>query len=229
MTDMKNKVIVILGPTASGKTSLGIQLAKSLNGEIISGDSMQVYRGMDIGTAKPDMAEREGIPHHLLDILDISEKFSVASFCDLAIRAVEDICSRGKTPVIVGGTGMYIETLVSGRLYETESADEDKRREYERFAAENGALALHARLAELDPASAEKIHPNNVKRVIRAIEIAETGGNTKSLLEQSLKADKPFESLMLYLIPPDRETMYSRINKRVDIMMESEIHIKLLP
>lgn len=221
MTDMKNKVIVILGPTASGKTSLGIQLAKSLNGEIISGDSMQVYRGMDIGTAKPDMAEREGIPHHLIDILDISEKFSVASFCDLATRAVEDICSVGKTPIIVGGTGMYIETLVSGRLYETESADEDKRREYERFAAKNGAPALHARLAELDPASAEKIHPNNVKRVIRAIEIAETGGNTKSLLEQSLKADKPFESLMLYLTPPDRETMYSRINKRVDIMMES--------
>ena len=220
MTDMKNKVIVILGPTASGKTGLGIRLAKALNGEIISGDSMQVYKGMDIGTAKPDTAEREGIPHHLIDILDISEKFSVASFCDLAAKAVEDICSRGKTPVIVGGTGMYIETLVSGRLYETETADEEKRREYQRFAQENGALALHARLAELDPVSAEKIHPNNIKRVIRAIEMAEMGGSAKSVLEEKSVARKPFESLMLYLTPADRETMYSRINKRVDIMME---------
>ena len=220
MRNMKNKVIVILGPTASGKTGLGIQLAKHLNGEIISGDSMQVYRGMDVGTAKPSMAEREGIPHYLIDILDISEKFSVASFCTFATEAVEDICSRGKMPIIVGGTGMYIETLVSGRLYETETADEGKRLEYQRFAEENGALALHARLAELDPVSAEKIHPNNVKRVIRAIEIAVTGGDTKSDLEKNLKANKPFESLMLYLTPPDRETMYSRINKRVDIMMD---------
>lgn len=222
MTDMKkNKVIVILGPTASGKTGLGIQLAKDLNGEIISGDSMQVYRGMDIGTAKPDEAEREGIPHHLIDILDITEKFSVATFCGLATKAVEDICSRGKTPIIVGGTGMYIETLTSGRLYETETADEKKRREYERFAAENGALALHARLAEIDPASAEKIHPNNIKRVIRAIEIAETGESTKSELEKGSTVEKPFESLVLYLTPEDRETMYSRINRRVDIMMDA--------
>ncbi len=222
MTDMKkNKVIVILGPTASGKTGLGIQLAKDLNGEIISGDSMQVYRGMDIGTAKPDEAEREGIPHHLIDILDITEKFSVATFCGLATKAVEDICSRGKTPIIVGGTGMYIETLTSGRLYETETADEEKRREYERFAAENGALALHARLAEIDPASAEKIHPNNIKRVIRAIEIAETGESTKSELEKGATVEKPFESLVLYLTPEDRETMYSRINRRVDIMMDA--------
>lgn len=220
MRNMKNKVIVILGPTASGKTGLGIQLAKHLNGEIISGDSMQVYRGMDIGTAKPDMAEREGIPHHLIDILEISEKFSVASFCAFATEAVEDICSRGKTPIIVGGTGMYIETLVSGRLYETETADEEKRLEYQRFAEENGALALHAKLAELDPVSAEKIHPNNVKRVIRAIEMAVTGENTKSILEKTSVANKPFDSLMLYLNPPDRETMYSRINKRVDVMME---------
>ena len=221
MMNMKNKVIVILGPTASGKTGLGIRLAKQLNGEIISGDSMQVYRGMDIGTAKPDVSEREGIPHHLIDILDITEKFSVASFCALATDAVNDICSRGKTPIIVGGTGMYIETLVSGRLYETETADEEKRLEYMRFAEENGALALHAKLAELDPASAEKIHPNNVKRVVRAIEIAVTGKNTKSALEKELTVNKPFESLMLYLTPKDRETMYERINKRVDIMMNA--------
>ncbi len=219
---MKNtKVIVILGPTASGKTGLGIKLAKALNGEIISGDSMQVYRGMDIGTAKPDDAEKERIPHHLIDILDITEKFSVAEFCSLALAAVEDIASRGKIPIIVGGTGMYIETLVSGRLYETETADEDKRREYEEYAREHGAEALHAYLNELDPASAEKIHPNNVKRVIRAIEIAVSGGKTKSCLEETLVSEKPFESLMLYLTPPSREVMYDRINRRVDIMMET--------
>lgn len=214
------KVIVILGPTASGKTGLGIRLAKSLNGEIISGDSMQVYRGMDIGTAKPTHAETEGIPHHLIDILDIKEKFSVADFCLLAAEAVRDISSRGKTPIIVGGTGMYIETLVSGRLYETESADEEKRREYEAYARENGADALHALLRDLDPVSAEKIHPNNVKRVIRAIEIASSGDKTKSRLEETNLAEKPFRSLMLYLTPPSREVMYERINRRVDIMME---------
>ncbi len=215
------KVIVILGPTASGKTGLGISLAKSLNGEIISGDSMQVYRGMDIGTAKPDAAETEGIPHHLIDILDINEKFSVADFCTLAAEAVNDIASRGKTPIIVGGTGMYIETLVSGKLYETESADDEKRREYEAYARENGADALHALLRSLDPVSAEKIHPNNVKRVIRAIEIAVSGGKTKSRLEETVVADKPFQSLMLYLTPPSREVMYHRINRRVDVMMEA--------
>ena len=214
------KVIVILGPTASGKTGLGIRLAKSLNGEIISGDSMQVYRGMDIGTAKPTHAETEGIPHHLIDILDIKEKVSVADFCLLATEAVRDISSRGKTPIIVGGTGMYIETLVSGRLYETESADEEKRREYEAYARENGADALHAILRDLDPVSAEKIHPNNVKRVIRAIEIASSGDKTKSRLEETNLAEKPFRSLMLYLTPPSREVMYERINRRVDIMME---------
>lgn len=219
---MKNtKVIVILGPTASGKTGLGIKLAKALDGEIISGDSMQVYRGMDIGTAKPDTAEMDGVPHHLIDILDIDEKFSVAEFCSLALAAVENISSRGKTPIIVGGTGMYIETLVSGRLYETETADEDKRREYEAYARDNGAEALHARLRELDPVSAEKIHPNNIKRVIRAIEIALSGDKTKSRLEETLVSEKPFESLMLYLTPPSREVMYDRINRRVDIMMES--------
>lgn len=219
---MKNtKVIVILGPTASGKTGLGIELAQKLNGEIISGDSMQVYRGMDIGTAKPSEEERCGIPHHLIDILDITEKFSVASFCALACRAVEDISSRGKTPIIVGGTGMYIETLVSGKLYETESADEEKRREYETYALENGAEALHTVLRGLDPVSAEKIHPNNIKRVIRAIEIASSGGQTKSVLEQNLNADRPFQSLMLYLTPPSREEMYRRINMRVDIMLEN--------
>lgn len=215
------KVIVILGPTASGKTGLGIKLAKALDGEIISGDSMQVYRGMDIGTAKPDAAEMEGVPHHLIDILDITEKFSVAEFCSLALAAVEDISSRGKTPIIVGGTGMYIETLVLGRLYETEIADEGKRREYEEYAREHGAEALHAVLKELDPASAEKIHPNNVKRVIRAIEIAVSGDKTKSRLEETLVSDKPFQSLMLYLTPPSREVMYERINRRVDIMMEN--------
>lgn len=215
------KVIVILGPTASGKTGLGIRLAKELNGEIISGDSMQVYRGMNIGTAKPTAAEMKGIPHHLIDILDITEKFSVATFCEYALRSVEDISARGKTPIIVGGTGMYIETLVSGKLYETETADEAKRLEYEAYAREHGADALHARLRELDPVSAEKIHPNNVKRVVRAIEIAQSGGKTKSCLEQTLSADKPFQSLMLYLTPPSREVMYDRINRRVDIMMDT--------
>ena len=224
------KVIVILGPTASGKTGLGIKLAKEFDGEIISGDSMQVYREMDIGTAKPDMAEREGIPHHLIDILDISEKFTVAEFCNLACKAVDEIASRGKTPIIVGGTGMYIETLVNGRLYETASADMELRRKYTEYAEQNGALALHALLEEVDPESAEKIHPNNIKRVVRALEIAFSGESTKSCLEQTQQDNKPFESLLLYLTPPTREVMYDRINKRVDIMMEMGLleEVKLL-
>lgn len=217
----KNKIIVILGPTASGKTGLGINLAKQLNGEIISGDSMQVYRGMDIGTAKPTEKEKAGIPHHLIDILDINTKFSVADFCTLAAAAVDDICSRGKMPIIVGGTGMYIETFVSGKLYETQPADEQARLEYLRFAQENGALALHGKLREVDPVSADKIHPNNLKRVIRALEIACSGGAVKSELERQSAGESPYDALMLYLSPADRETMYGKINDRVDIMMES--------
>ncbi len=215
----KTKVIVILGPTASGKTGLGIRLAKQLDGEIVSGDSMQVYRCMDIGTAKPTFAEREGIPHHLIDILNIDEKFSVAEFCSYATAAIKNISSRGKIPVIVGGTGMYIETLVSGRLYETDSADEAKRAEYTEYAKVNGNEALHSLLRQADPISAEKIHPNNIKRVIRALEIA-AGNKTKSYLEENTVPSAPFESLMLYLMPPSREIMYERINRRVDIMLE---------
>ena len=224
MSDVLNekiKVLSIVGPTASGKTALSIALAKALDGEIISCDSMQVYRGMDIGTAKPTAAEREGIPHHLIDIVEPSENFSVADYAPLAVRAIEEIAARGKLPIFCGGTGLYLDAVLTANEYSEAGSDLVLREELAREAEKKGALALWERLKSEDPVSAEAIHPNNVKRVIRALEIKLLTGVPKSEWDsRSRLAPSPYEALVLGLSYPDRAVLYDRVEQRVDIMME---------
>ncbi len=216
----KIPLLVVVGPTASGKSALAIKKALSLNGEIISGDSMQIYKGMDIGTAKPSLEEMAGVPHHLIDVADISQPFSAARFVELASKAIEDITSRGKLPIIAGGTGLYIDTLISGTQLTVAEDDYELRERLFKEAEEKGAEALHQRLAEVDPESADAIHPNNVKRVVRALEIYLTTGMTKSQLDRESRQESIYDSHIIYICPEKRETIYERINKRVDKMFE---------
>ena len=214
-------MLVVVGPTASGKSAYAIEKAIQLGGEIISGDSMQIYRGMDIGTAKPTADETCGIPHHLIDIADIEEPFSAARFVELASSAVADITARRKLPIIAGGTGLYIDTLISGTQLTATEDDPALRAELFRYAEENGALALHARLFEVDPEAANAIHPNNIKRVARALEIYYNTGKTKTELDiKSRQADSIYSPHVVYIQPKERETIYERIDRRVDIMFE---------
>ncbi len=214
-------VLVVVGPTASGKSAYAIEKAIQLGGEIISGDSMQIYRGMDIGTAKPTAEETCGIPHHLIDIADIDEPFSAARFVELAAVAIAEIRSRGKLPIIAGGTGLYIDTLISGTVLSATEDDPILRESLFRFAEENGAEALHARLMEVDPESACAIHKNNIKRVARALEIYYKTGRTKTELDkESRQNESLYAPHVVYIQPKERETIYERIDKRVDIMFE---------
>lgn len=213
-------LIIVSGPTASGKTSLGIRLAQAIGGEIVSGDSMQIYRGMDIGTAKPTAAERAAAVHHMIDIADIETPFSVAEFIDLASRCIDGISSRKKTPILVGGTGMYIRLLTSGRFFDADGADNEQRRELYEFASRNGAEALHRRLAEVDPRSAEQIHPNNIKRVIRAIELASSGMTKSERADSVSQCASPYRILHLHLTCADRAVIYAGCDSRVDRMIE---------
>ncbi len=217
---MKN-VLAVVGATASGKTSLSIALAKELGGEIISCDSMQIYRGMDIGTAKPTVEEREGIPHHLMDIVEPSESFSVADYAPLAAKAIEEISARGKLPIFCGGTGLYLDAVLTANEYSEAGSDPSLREELTREAQEKGALALWERLKQEDAESAEAIHPNNIKRVIRALEIKLLTGIPKSEWDRrSRLLPSPYYSLVLGLSYPDRSVLYDRIDRRVDMMME---------
>ena len=216
----KIRTVSILGPTASGKTGLAIELAKRLGGEIVSCDSMQLYRGMDIGTATPTGAEREGIPHHLMDVLDPSEEFSSADYVRLASAAIDDIASRGKVPILCGGTGLYHDALMQIGEFSEGDKDEKLRDELFAFAEENGAQALHDRLRTIDPEAADAIHPNNIKRVVRAIEVYETTGKTKTETDrEQLSPEKRYDDISFVIEYADRATLYSRIEKRVDIMM----------
>jgi tRNA dimethylallyltransferase len=211
----------VVGPTASGKSAYAIRLAKELDGEVISGDSMQIYRGMDVGTAKASAEEQQGIPHHLLDVAEITEGFSAGRFMELAAEKIAEIHSRGKTPIICGGTGLYIELLLTGKQLSENTADEKLREELLQFANEHGNEALHARLLELDPKSAENIHPNNVKRVVRALEIALTTGSTKSEAdEKSKEGENPYAPTIIRLTYGDRAKLYEKINLRVRRMFE---------
>lgn len=217
----KIKTISILGPTASGKTGLAIELAKRLNGEVVSCDSMQLYRGMDIGTATPDMAEREGIPHHMMDIIDPSVDFSTADYARLASEVIKDIAARGKLPILCGGTGMYHDSLMKISSFGESEADEELRENLYEYARTNGNDALHAMLAEFDPEAAENIHPNNVKRVVRAIEIYKITGKTKTETDrEQVSGEIPYDNTTFILDFADRDLLYSRIEKRVDIMFE---------
>lgn len=218
MAENKTKIIVVAGPTASGKTSLGIEIAKAVDGEIISADSMQVYQGMSIATAAPTESERAEVPHHLVEFLNRSESYSVSDFCTLAKEKITDISSRGKTPVIVGGTGLFIDSLVDNIKFTEAETDFELRNELMQKSADE----LYDTLLKIDKEAALKIHKNNKSRVARAIEIYYTAGKTKTAQnEDSRKEESPFETLYLVLAYNNRETLYDRINRRVDIMVEN--------
>lgn len=209
------KVLVICGPTASGKTSLAVQCAKALNTEIVSADSMLVYKGLDIGTAKPTEAEKEGVVHHLIDVANPTDGFSVSDYESLALPVLERLLGEGKTPVICGGTGFYINALLYKSQFGNAGADEKVRKRYEELLKEYGAAYLHGLLKEKDPESAAVLHPNDSKRVIRALEIFDVTGRKKS--EQR---DKPVPRFCFISVSVDfpRSVLYDRINARVDKM-----------
>lgn len=215
-------VLAVVGPTASGKTWLGVELAKIYGGEVISADSMQIYKGMDIASAKPTEAEKQGIPHHLMDFLDRGESFSAADYVKLANEKIVDILSRGKLPIIVGGTGLYVDSLLENVQFSEGGSDEAYRAELCAFAKEHGNEALHARLAELDPEAAEGIHPNNLVRVVRAMEVCHvTGRKFSDLKRESKTVESPYNSLIIGLNYTDRQTLYDRIDLRVDEMVKA--------
>ncbi|WP_138225672.1 tRNA (adenosine(37)-N6)-dimethylallyltransferase MiaA [Paenibacillus algicola] len=212
------KLLVLIGPTAVGKTKLSIELAKALNAEIISGDSMQVYRGMDIGTAKITAEEMEGIPHHLIDIHEPDYPYSVAEFQEESVRLIHEISARGKLPFIVGGTGLYIESVCYNYQFSETGSDEAFRQEKFQFAKQHGEAALHQQLVEADPLSAERLHPNDVRRVVRALEIVHLTGVPMSASLQQQKKESPYE-LCLIGLTMDRQMLYNRIEERIDIML----------
>lgn len=211
-----NPVIAIIGPTATGKSHLAFSLAKALNGEIISADSQQVYRYMDIGTAKPSREEQDSIPHHLIDIVDPDEPFSLALYQPLACKAIESIRKRGKTPLLVGGSGLYVWSIIDGWTIPRVAPDTEFRSQMEERALKEGYASLHRELEGIDPAAAGKIDPRNLRRVIRALEVCKTANTPFSRLQQ--KEPPPFDTIIIGLTS-SREELYRRIDHRVDNMM----------
>ena len=209
------KVLVVCGPTASGKTSLAISCAKAFNGEIISADSLLVYQNLNIGTAKPTEEEKQGVPHYMIDVVSPKQNFSVSDYEKMALPIVEKLLSEGKTPIICGGTGFYINSLLYKSQFGNVGANEEIREKYERLAREQGKEYVHAILQEKDPESAKKLHFNDVKRVIRALEIYDVTGKAKSLQQDVLTPRFNFTAVS---IDYPRETLYARINTRVDQM-----------
>ena len=217
----KTPLIIITGSTAAGKTDLSIRLAKAIDGEIISADSMQVYRHMDIGSAKVTKDEMEGVPHHLIDVLEPEEEFNVAVFQQMAKKALEEIYSRGNIPIVAGGTGFYIQALLYDIHFEDDTGEGPLRKELEELARQRGEAYLHEQLEKIDPVSARLIHPNNVKRVIRAIEYyRQTGEPISGHNERERKRLSPYHFLY-YVMHMDRAVLYERINRRVDQMLEA--------
>ncbi|MCL6572719.1 MAG: tRNA (adenosine(37)-N6)-dimethylallyltransferase MiaA [Bacillus sp. (in: Bacteria)] len=216
--DVLQKLLVIIGPTAVGKTRSSIEMAKRYNGEIISGDSMQIYRKMDIGTAKITKAEMEGIPHHLIDILDPFESFSVAEFQLLVRTKIREISESGKLPIIVGGTGLYIQSVIYDYQFSDVPGDETFRLQLEEKAKKIGNVALHKELMVVDPESALQIHPNNVRRVIRALEIYHLTGKTRNDFQRVQQPDLLYNTALVGLTMA-RENLYERINARIDLMV----------
>lgn len=216
-----NTVIVIVGPTASGKTSLSVEIAKKLGGEIISADSMQIYKGMDIATAKPTDEEKCGVEHHLMDFLDPEDEFSVAKYKELAVSKIEELLNKGKIPIIVGGTGLYVDTVINNTVFFNYD-DSETRERLEKECDENGIEALFHKLKEVDPDTAEKLHLNDKKRIIRALEVYYLTG--KTITEQNNESHKEkskFNFIQIGLNAKNRDYLYDRINKRVDLMLES--------
>ena len=220
MQSIKKPCIVVAGPTAAGKTGISVKLAHLLNGSVISADSMQVYKGMDIGSAKITEEEKEGVTHYLIDELDPKEEFHVVRFQQMAKQAMAEIYSQGKIPIIAGGTGFYIQALIKDVDFTETGHVSSLREKYQRIAEEKGAQALYELLCQKDGEAARQIHPNNIKRVIRALEFAEETGMeiSKHNLEQSAK-ESPYK-YAYFVVTDDRKALYDRINKRVDKMME---------
>ena len=210
---MTEDVLIICGATASGKTALSVHLAKKFNGEIISADSMQIYKGMDVGTAKVTQLEADGVTHHLIDIIEPNENFSVAEYKDLALKAIKEIRSRRKLPIIVGGTGLYVNALIYDYTFNDTTANDAIREKYKMILSEKGAEFLHETLARISPSDAMRLHPNDTFRVIRALEVAELGKTNVD----SGKIVMPYKA---YAINYPREKLYERINLRVDKMFE---------
>lgn len=220
----KMPVVAVGGPTASGKTAFSVRLAKRLGGEVVCADSMQIYKGLDVGTAKATKAEMEGVPHHLMDFLSPEVPFSVADFVEAANREVRAITDRGRLPILVGGTGLYIESFLNGVRFTEQKTDPALREKLEQEAAILGADAMHQKLASIDPDYAATVHPNNVGRVVRALELYYSTGKTMSRQRaESLPEAPPFDSLVFCLAPTDRAQLYQRIDLRVDRMLEAGI------
>ncbi|WP_285767117.1 tRNA (adenosine(37)-N6)-dimethylallyltransferase MiaA [Peribacillus sp. SI8-4] len=219
MEQKKGKLLVIIGPTAVGKTKMSIEMAKLFNGEIISGDSMQIYKGMDIGTAKIKVEEMEGIPHYVLDIKEPHEPFSAAEFQERANACIEDIHNRGKLPIIVGGTGLYIQSVIYDYQFSEAPSDPDYREGLEKQIRESGIDPVFDQLRKVDPESAKRIHPNNARRVIRALEIFHCTGKTMSEQLNEQPTDLKYETCIIGLTM-EREKLYQRIDQRVDGMVE---------
>lgn len=220
---MENKIplIVVCGPTASGKTALAVELAKLYNGEVVSADSMQIYKGMSIATAKPTAEEMQGIAHHLIDFVEPDVKFSVADYLPLARECISDIYSRGKQPIICGGTGLYISSLINNVRFEEIKSDPQLRARLEAEYKELGAHAMWQRLLEIDPETANSVHENNAPRVIRGIEAyLLTGKQLSQLRKESITEESDYKSCIIGLGFKDRAVLYDRINRRVDIMIE---------
>ncbi len=221
MTD-KIRVIAIVGPTASGKTALGAEIAEEFSGEVVSADSMQIYKGMDIATAKPTKEEMRGIPHHLIGFLDRNVSFSVADYVELAGSVIGDISERKKLPVIVGGTGLYVSSLLDNIKFADIKSNAGLRKKLEDEAERLGNSYLFEKLEKVDPESAAQLHPNNLVRVIRALEVYELTGKKLSLFKaESRLEESPYDPVMIGLDYNDRQILYDRINKRVDIMVKN--------
>lgn len=221
LTNTKNKphILCICGPTASGKTAYAIAEAKRLGGEIVSCDSMQIYKYMYIGTAKPTAEERAEVPHHMIDFVDPNTDYSVADYVCDAKKCIDDILSRGRLPIICGGTGLYADSLINGTEFSEEKRDDAYRAELFELSQTRGVEYVHSLLEELDPTEAEKVHPNNVKRVIRALEICKTTGMTKTEADKLALRESAYNAEYIGL-NPDREKLYDKINRRVDLMLE---------
>ncbi len=216
---MTKKIIAIAGPTASGKTALAIEIAKSVSGEIISSDSMQIYKKMDIGTAKPDETERRQVPHHMIDIIEPWERFSVADFAEMARTCIDDCLMRGKVPIVAGGTGLYMDSVLNNIDFAEFEGSPKFRKEMQDYADREGNEALHNLLEVEDPQAAERIHPNNVRRVIRALEVCKVTGKTFTQVSAEARRTPQYDALILG-IDTERSLLYERINNRVDIMMQ---------
>ena len=217
----KPRVIVICGPTASGKTSLGVELAKTINGEVVSADSMQIYKDMTIGTAKPTQEEMQGIKHYLIDFVLPSQRYSVAEFKKDATTAIDEIIKKGKTPIIVGGTGLYIDSLIYGIEYNEIKIDEKYRKELEKIAEKEGLEVLYDKAKKIDEVAIQKISKNDKKRIMRILEIYKATGKTKTQQEEESRKKEVKYDFKIFAINMDRTLLYERINRRVDLMIQN--------